>query len=72
MEFSKERTAGNLRAIRGLRNYSQQELADRSGVSLDSIKGYEKASSVMSLKAATLLAGALDCSLDSLVAEIDV
>ena len=72
MEFTKERTAGNLKAIRNLRNYSQQQLADRSGVSRDSINGYENAENVMSLEAAVKLATALDCSVDSLVLEIQV
>ena len=72
MEFKKERTAGNLRAIRKLRNYSQQQLAERSGVSRDSINGYENAETVMSLEAAAKLANALECSVDSLVLEIPV
>ena len=72
MEFDKERTAGNLRAIRTLRNLTQQQLADRSGVSRESINGYEHAMNVMSLEAAAKLANALDCSVDSLVIEMAV
>lgn len=72
MEFVKERTAQNLRAIRNLRNLSQQQLADKSGVSRESINGYEKAVTVMSLEAATKIANALDCSVDSLVLEMRV
>lgn len=72
MEFNKERTAGNLRAIRNLRNLTQQQLADLSKVSCDSIKGYESATTVMSLENAVKLASALDCSVDSLVLEMTV
>lgn len=72
MEFVKERTAQNLKAIRNLRGQSQQQLADESGVSVDAIKSYERALSVMSLEAATKLANALSCSVDSLVVEIRV
>lgn len=72
MKFSKERTADNLRAIRSLRNYTQQQLADLSGVSCESIKGYEKATTVMSLENAAKLASALDCSVDSLVVEMTI
>lgn len=72
MLFDKERTAGNLKAIRNMRGLTQQELAERSHVSRESITGYENAENVMSLEAATKLADALDCSIDSFVAEIEV
>ena len=72
MEYTKERTAGNLRAIRNLRKYSQAELAELSGVSRDSIKLYEMGETTMSLENATKLASALECSLDSLVDEMRV
>ena len=72
MEFIKERTAQNLRAIRNLRNLSQQQLSDKSGVSRDSINGYENAENVMSLEAAAKIANALNCSVDSLVLEMQV
>ena len=72
MVFEKERTASNLRAIRTLRGKTQEQLAKESGVSLQSLKGYEKAENIMSLEAATRISRALDCSLDSLVNDLDI
>ncbi|MBR3223808.1 MAG: helix-turn-helix transcriptional regulator [Atopobiaceae bacterium] len=72
MVFSKEQTATNLRALRTLRNLSQRDLADVSGVSYESIKGYESGKSVMSLENAAKIADALDCSVDALVIELQI
>lgn len=72
MKFVKERTAQNLRAIRNLRSLSQQQLADKSGVSREAINNYERAITVMSLESAAKLADALSCSIDSLVLEMRV
>ena len=72
MVFEKERTASNLRAIRNLRGKTQEQLAKESGVSLQSLKGYEQAENIMSLEAATRLSRALDCSIDSLVNELAI
>lgn len=58
MKFVKERTAQNLRAIRNLRSLSQQQLADKSGVSREAINNYERAITVMSLESAAKLADA--------------
>lgn len=72
MKFSKEQTASNLKTLRALRNYSQSDLANLSGVSCASIKGYEQGNVVMSLDVAVKIADALGCSVDSLVTELTV
>ncbi|MEE3393247.1 MAG: helix-turn-helix transcriptional regulator [Lachnospiraceae bacterium] len=61
-----ERTiAGNVRAIRRRRKISQQKLADRSGVSLGSIKRFESTGDI-SLLSLCKIALALDIEKDLL------
>lgn len=51
-------------AIRHARNMTQQELADKTGISIAQIQRYEKGKSDPTMTAAIALAKALECSLD--------
>lgn len=66
MGFEKSVMASNLRAERARANLSRQELAERSGVSISSIKGYEDGENVMSIEVAWALADALNVSIGTI------
>jgi transcriptional regulator with XRE-family HTH domain len=65
--FTKEDTAGKLRGFRATARLTQKQLADKSGVSEASIKGYENEENVMSLEAAVKLSNALGVMPNDLV-----
>ena len=59
MEYSNELFAANLRAERNRKSMSQDELAERAGVSRTSISAYETAAAKPTLENAVALAIAL-------------
>ena len=67
MTFDRELLAGNLRANRARLNITQQEVADRSGLSQQSIANYECGAYVPSIEKACKLADVFGVSLESLV-----
>ena len=71
-QFDKEKTAGILRGLRATARITQKELADMTGVSEASIKGYENGENVMSLEAAVKLATALGVTPSDLVSTVEV
>lgn len=60
MEYSNELFAANLRAERNRKRMSQDELAEKAGVSRTSISAYETATAKPTLENAVALAIALD------------
>ena len=66
MAYSKEVFAGNLRAQRARLRMSQQDLADASGVNVQSIQTYECEQAVPSVEKACMLADALGIGLNDL------
>lgn len=67
MAYDKERFGSNLRAERGRRRWTQEDLARASKVPQPSIKGYELAETVPSVEAACKLADAFGMTVDELV-----
>ena len=70
--FSKEGTAEILRVMRKTKHWSQKELANRTGLSEASIKGYENGENVMSLEAAVKIANAFGVTPEMLVNTVEV
>ena len=62
-EYSKTIVAGNLRAHRAKQRLTQEQLADLANVSVQSIKNWENAQSVMNFDNAINLANALKIEL---------
>lgn len=66
MSELKETIARALRVKRAEANISQEELAKRSGVSVDAIRSYERQMSLPLLETAYKLAEALGCTVNDL------
>lgn len=66
MSELKETIARALRVKRAETNMSQEELAKRSGVSVDAIRSYERQMSLPLLETAYKLAEALGCTVNDL------
>lgn len=66
MSELKEAIARALRVKRAEANMSQEELAKRSGVSVDAIRSYERQMSLPLLETAYKLAEALGCTVNDL------
>ena len=66
MSELKETIARALRVKRAEANMSQEELAKRSGVSVDAIRSYERQMSLPQLETAYKLAEALGCTVNDL------
>lgn len=66
MSELKETIARALRVKRAEVNMSQEELAKRSGVSVDAIRSYERQMSLPLLETAYKLAEALGCTVNDL------
>lgn len=66
MSELKETIARALRVKRAEANMSQEELAKRSGVSVDAIRSYERQMSLPLLETAYKLAEALGCTVNDL------
>lgn len=66
MSELKETIARTLRVKRAEANMSQEELAKRSGVSVDAIRSYERQMSLPLLETAYKLAEALGCTVNDL------
>lgn len=66
MSELKEAIARTLRVKRAEANMSQEELAKRSGVSVDAIRSYERQMSLPLLETAYKLAEALGCTVNDL------
>lgn len=66
MSELKETIARALRVKRAEANMSQEELAKRSGVSVDAIRSYERQMSMPLLETAYKLAEALGCTVNDL------
>lgn len=66
MSELKEMIARALRVKRAEANMSQEELAKRSGVSVDAIRSYERQMSLPLLETAYKLAEALGCTVNDL------
>lgn len=66
MSELKETIARALRIKRAEANISQEELAKRSGVSVDAIRSYERQMSLPLLETAYKLAEALGCTVNDL------
>lgn len=66
MSELKETIARALRVKRAEANMSQEELAKRSGVSVDAIRSYERQISLPLLETAYKLAEALGCTVNEL------
>lgn len=67
MTFDRELFAGNLRANRARLKISQQELADRCGISQNTVTGYENGVFIPNIEKACKLADVFGVSLESLV-----
>ena len=66
MSELKETIARALRVKRAEANMSQEELAKRSGVSVDAIRSYERQMSLPLLETAYKLAETLECTVNDL------
>lgn len=66
MSELKETIARALRVKRAEANMSQEELAKRSGVSVDAIRSYERQMSLPLLETAYKIAEALGCTVNDL------
>lgn len=66
MSELKETIARAMRVKRAEANMSQEELAKRSGVSVDAIRSYERQMSLPLLETAYKLAEALGCTVNDL------
>lgn len=67
MSFDKDRLASNIRAERARMRISQEELAERSGVSAAAILSYESAAYVPGVDKLYAIAEALNCTPDLLL-----
>lgn len=67
MAYDKERVARRLKSLRTDKGWGQEELAERSGVPLNTIRSAETARTGMNLDTAFKLTDALGCTLDALV-----
>ncbi len=72
MEFDGEKFQRRLAAMRAEKGWSQQELADASGLNVNSIARYENGSNLPGLEAICNLATALNCSLDVLTGLVPI
>lgn len=66
-EYSSEMVARNLKIERTKRGWSQEDLAKKSGVSVNSIARYESKATMPKLENILKLARAFGCSIDSIV-----
>lgn len=66
MSELKETIARALRVKRAAADMTQEELATKSGVSVDAIRSYERQMSLPLLETAYKLAEALDCTVNDL------
>lgn len=66
MAYDKERTARRIKSLRADKGWDQIELANQSGVSVDTIRRAESASQCIGLDKAVALADALGCTIDEL------
>ncbi len=72
MSFDKGRIGNRLAALRKDKGLTQAELANASGVNINSIARYETGAAVMGLDAAYELTAALGCTIDQLVCRADI
>lgn len=72
MPFDREKFSNRLAALRAERGLDQAGLAERAGVSRDSIARYETGGAVPNLESACRLAEALDCGLDVLAGIVSI
>ena len=66
MSYSNEKMARNLKVERAKRGWSQEDLAEASGVGQNSIARYEMGGTTPGLDQAFKIASALDCSIDDI------
>lgn len=67
MKFSKDEFGANLRAARARANISQEQLANKAGISAASIFGYENGLMVPGVDKAYAIAQALGCTPNDLI-----
>ena len=67
-EYSNDTLSHRLKVLRAESRLSQKELAEKAGVDINSIARYESGKNTPQLDTAYLLAIALDCKIDDLVA----
>lgn len=67
MKFSKDEFGANLRAARARADMSQEQLANRAGLSASSIIGYENGTMVPGVDKAYAIAQALGCTPNDLM-----
>ena len=72
MGFDRVKFSNRLTALRAERGLDQAGLAERAGVSRDSIARYETGDTVPNLESACRLAEALDCGLDVLAGLVGI
>lgn len=65
--YDRERMARRVKSLRMDRGWDQAELAERSGVSKDTVVSIENARRGATLDTAVALADAFECTLESLV-----
>ena len=66
MSYSNEKVARNLKVERAKRGWSQEDLAEASGVGQNSIARYEMGGTTPGLDQAFKIALALGCSIDAI------
>lgn len=67
MSYSNEKVARNLKVERAKHGWSQEDLAEASGVGQNSIARYEMGGTTPGLDQAFKIASALGCSIDVIV-----
>jgi transcriptional regulator with XRE-family HTH domain len=67
MSYDRERIARRLKSLRADKGWSQEDLANASGVPLNTIRSAETTRTGMNLDTAYKLTEALGCTLDVLV-----
>ena len=68
--FNAETFSRRLKSLREERGMDQRQLAEASGVSLDSVKRYETGRNIPRADALMSMAQALDCSVDILLGAV--
>lgn len=71
MPYDRERVARRIKSLRADKGWGQIELANKSGVSVDTIRRVETASQGLGLDKAVALSDALGCTIDELACHAD-
>lgn len=67
MRFDRDKFAANLRAERARKRLTQEQLAERSGVSVASVQNYERGATGVTQESACALADALGVTPNDLI-----